>query len=172
LVEINDIGGQVADVMFFEFEYENMYFTYKDNLNEGKGYPGVRTTKKVKSIGCSTLKDLIEGDQLTLVSEDILNELFLFVQKGASYAADDTNINDDLVACCFLFAWLTKQPLFAELTNTNIRAILAKKTEEYMHENMAPYGHLVTGMEDFEEPDKIVELDTKKHPTIDDWVFS
>lgn len=170
LVEINDIGGQVADTLFYEYEFENMYFTFKDTLNEGKGYPGVRTTKKVKSIGCSTLKDLIEGDQLIISCNEILSELSVFVQKGASYAADDETINDDLTACCFLFAWLTKQPLFSELTNTNIRAILAKKAEDYMHDHMAPYGQLVTGIED--EAQFTSELDVKKHATIDDWVFS
>lgn len=171
LVEINDIGGQIADTIFYEYDYENMYFTYKDTLNEGRGFPGVRTTKKVKSIGCSTLKDLIEGDQLQISSHDILSELSIFVQKGASYAAEDETINDDLTACCFLFGWLTKQPLFADLTNTNIRAILAKKTEEYMHENMAPYGHLITGIDDNANQFS-TELDVRKHPSLDDWVFS
>jgi hypothetical protein len=170
LVEINDIGGQVADTLFYEFEYENMYFTYKDELNEGKGFPGVRTTKKVKSIGCSNLKDLIEGDQLLIMSHDILAELSVFVQKGVSYAAEDETINDDLTACCFLFAWLTKQPLFTELTNTNIRAIISKKTEEYIAESMLPLGYIIDGRT--ETADFSSELDIKKFDSIDAWIFS
>lgn len=170
LVEINDIGGQVADTLFYEYEYENMYFTYKDELNEGKGFPGVRTTKKLKAIGCSNLKDLIENDQLLIMSHSILEELSVFVQKGASFAAENESINDDLTACCFLFAWLTKQPLFAELTDTNIRAIISKKTDEYIAENMVPLGYLVTA----KEPQSIFsnELDTIKFPTLEEWVFS
>ena len=169
LVEVNDIGGQVSDTLFYEFEYENMYFTYKDEISEGanQGYPGIRTTKKVKSVGCSNLKDLIEGDQLIINSVDILSELSVFVQKGASYAAEDTEINDDLTACCFLFAYLTKQPIFSDLTNTNIRSILAAKTEAHITENMIPFGHINTG-NDAEE----VELFDipKDHP--DAWIFA
>lgn len=171
LVEINDIGGQVADTLFYEYEYENMYFTFKDELNEGKGFPGIRTTKKVKSIGCSNLKDLIESDQLLIMSHDILAELSVFVQKGVSYAAEDETINDDLTACCFLFAWLTKQPLFAELTDTNIRAIIAKKNEEYIAENMVPLGYIIDGRIEV-TTDSPYELDTKKFRTLEEWVFS
>lgn len=167
LVEINDIGEQVSSTLFYEFEYEHIYFTYKDELNEGRGYPGVRTTKKVKSIGCSNLKDLIEGDQLIINSHDILMELGLFVQKGASYAAENEIINDDLTTCLWLFAWLTKQPLFAELTDTNIRAILARKTEEYITDNMLPFGFRVDGSED----DWVTEFDVKTTKE-DSWIFS
>lgn len=170
LIEINDIGGQVADTLFYEYEYENMYFTYKDELNEGKGFPGVRTTKKVKSIGCSNLKDLIESDQLLIHSHAILEELSVFVQKGTSYAAENESINDDLTACCFLFAWLTKQPLFSELTDTNIRAIISRKTEEYILENMVPIGWLIDGREEISDFSN--ELDVRKYDTIDKWVFS
>lgn len=171
LVEINDIGGQVADTLFYEYEYENMYFTYKDELNEGKGYPGVRTTKKVKSIGCSNLKDLIENDQLIINSHAILTELSVFVQKGTSYAAEDETINDDLTACCFLFAWLTKQPLFADLTDTNIRAIISKKTEEYINENMVPLGFVTDGREETSNFSNN-ELDLSKFDSLEAWAFS
>jgi hypothetical protein len=142
-----------------------MYFTYKDDLNEGRGYPGVRTTKKVKSIGCSTLKDLVEGDQLIINSEDILSEFSVFVQKGASYAAEDTAINDDLTACCFLFAWLVKQPLFSDLTNTNIRAILAKKTEQHISDNMVPFGF------SSDEEEVVVQFELPSDP-MTRWMFS
>lgn len=170
LIEINDMGGEVANTLFYEFEYENIYFTYKDELNEGRGYPGVRTTKKVKSIGCAALKDLIEGDQLYIHSHDILSEFSVFVQKGASYAADDETINDDLTMCCVLFSWLTKQAIFAELSNTNIRAIIAKKNEDYISENMLPFAVISNGLE--EQSDFSNELDIKKYGSVNEWVFS
>lgn len=151
LIEVNDLGELVSSNLFYEFEYENVYFTYKDELNEGRGYPGVRSTKKVKAVGCSTLKGLIEQDQLEINSHDILEELGVFVQKGASYAADDTQINDDLMTCLWLFAWLTKQPLFSELTNTNIRAILAEKTQKFIDENMMPFGIHSDGLEELDK---------------------
>jgi len=166
LVESNDIGEMVSSTLFYEYEYENMYFTYKDEISEGRGYPGIRTTKKVKAVGCSNLKDLIEGDQLIINSEEIIQELSVFVQKGTSYAADSGE-HDDLVMCCVLFAYLTKQQLFSDLTNTNIRAILAKKTEQYIDDNMLPFGIIDDGQSD--EP--IQQFDIPQDP-MTRWMFS
>lgn len=150
LIEINDAGGEVANTLFYDFEYPNVYWTHKDDLVEGAGYPGVRTTKKVKSVGCSVLKELVEQDQLMVNSYDIIVEMNNFVAKGASYAAEDTQINDDLMSCMWLFAWLTKQPLFAEVTNMNIREVLSKKFEEQIRESMVPFGYITDGTEDDE----------------------
>jgi hypothetical protein len=169
LVEVNDIGGQVSDTLFYEFEYENIYFTYKNEISEGAGYPGIRTTKKVKSIGCSTLKDLIEEDQLLINSYYILQELNVFVQKGASYAADDEEINDDLIACCFLFAYLTKQQLFTDLTSTNIRSILAQKTEQYISESVIPFGFIANGKNNEISEFEMVQSGMS---SVDKWIFS
>jgi hypothetical protein len=178
LIEINDLGEQVSSTLFYEFEYEQVYFTYKDELNEGRGYPGVRTTKKVKSIGCSALKNLIEGDQLLVKSIDIIQELAVFVQKGASYSTEQEaangGVNDDLTICLVLFAWLTKQPLFADLTNVNIRGILAKKVEEHIAENIIPFGFSSTV--DDEEVDGFHDVRTNYSSSLDaamdKWMFS
>lgn len=174
LIEINDLGEMVASNLFYEFEYENVYFTYRDELNEGRGYPGVRTTKKVKSIGCSTLKSLIEQDQLLINAHEIIQELGVFVQKGASYAAEDENINDDLTTCLWLFAWLTKQALFSELTNVNIRSILAKKNEAHIEENMMPFGLMDDGQDEYENGSVFLDINKyggTKDPLVK-WMFS
>lgn len=172
LVETNSVGVTVANCLFYELEYAHIYFTHKETLNEGQGYPGVKTTKKVKSVGTACLRDLIEQDQLIINSHDILQELSVFVQKGTSYASSEPNgVNDDLVMCCVLFAWLTKQQLFSELTDTNIRAILSKKTEEYISEQMIPFGHITNGSEDL-GADFSDQLNLKKYDSIDAWVFS
>lgn len=168
LVEINDIGGQVADALFYELEYENMYFTYKDEVSEGQGYPGVRTTKRVKAIGCATLKDFIEMDQLEINSEEIFKELSVFVQQKTSYGAADTHINDDLTACLFLFAYLTKQAIFKDLTNVNIREIISQKTEQYISDNMVPFGIIDNGQGE----EEIQQFDIKASDPIDQWMFS
>ena len=147
LIEINDAGQEIANTMFYEFEYANIYFTIKESVTEGNGYPGIRTTKRVKNIGCSGLKELVEGNQLLLNSFDIIQELNVFEQKGASYAASDTNINDDLTTCLWLFAFLTRQPMFADITNINVRHLLAQKQEAYIMENMTPFGFVNDGTE-------------------------
>lgn len=176
LVEVNDAGGEVANTLFYEFEYPNVYWTSKEVMKEGGetgGYPGVRTTKKVKSVGCSVLKELIEQDQLVLNSFDILSELNVFTLKGTSYGADDTMINDDLTTCLWLFAWMSKQSLFSDLNNTNIRSILAKKTEAYINDNMLPVGFFNNGVEDEEFFSPVVELDYSRPSSADpllDWM--
>lgn len=174
LIEVNDIGGEVANIIFYEFEYPNVYFTNKENLTEGQGYPGVRTTKKVKAVGCGVLKELVEQGQLIINSIDIIQELGVFSAKGASYAAEDTKINDDLTACLFLFSWLSKQNIFKDITNTNIRAILAKKNEEYILDQMTPFGFIDNGLDSIE----FDMLSSKPRDisgtamSIDDWIMS
>ena len=146
LIEVNDLGEEVSNTIWYEYEYENLYFTDKDQLTEARGYPGVRTTKKVKSVGCSVLKELIEKDQLIVNSHKIIEELGVFVLKRNSYAADDTSINDDLCTTLWLFAWLTKQDIFQETTNNNLRKTLADKKNAYIDSTMTPYGFYDNGI--------------------------
>ena len=142
LVEVNDIGGQVADILHYDLEYDNVLMSTNKgrsgqvlNGGFGKGQTlfGVRTTMPVKKLGCSILKSLIEQDKLLVEDEEVISELLTFVSKHNTYSADDMH-TDDLVMCMVLFAWLTKQPYFKDLTNVDIRKELfegeIKKIEE------------------------------------------
>ena len=168
LIEVNDLGEEVSNTIWYEYEYENLYFTDKDRLTEARGYPGVRTTKKVKSVGCSVLKELIEKDQLIVNSHKIIEELGVFVLKRTSYAADDTSINDDLCTTLWLFAWLTKQDIFQETTNNNLRKTLADKKNAYIDSTMTPYGFYDNGINNNQT--KIAE-DNKRLPDKSDPYF-
>ena len=168
LIEVNDLGEEVSNTIWYEYEYENLYFTDKDRLTEARGYPGVRTTKKVKSVGCSVLKELIEKDQLIVNSHKIIEELGVFVLKRNSYAADDTSINDDLCTTLWLFAWLTKQDIFQETTNNNLRKTLADKKNAYIDSTMTPYGFYDNGINNSQS--KIAE-DNKRLPDKSDPYF-
>jgi hypothetical protein len=126
-VEINDIGGQVADILHSELEYEHILMSsmkgrkgqvVTGGFGKGEAVFGVRTTSQVKRLGCSVLKNLVEQDKLLLEDYDILNELMSFVSKAQSYSAEDGH-TDDLVMSLVLFAWLSRQPYFKELTNSN-----------------------------------------------------
>ena len=151
LIELNDLGEEVANTIWYEYAYENLYFTNKDELVEGNGRPGVVSTKRVKALGCSVLKELIEKDQLIINSHRIIEELGVFVLKGKSYAADDTAINDDLCTTLWLFAWLTKQETFQQATNINLREILAEKKNAQIDANMTPYGFYDNGINTSQE---------------------
>ena len=142
LIEVNDIGGQVADILHYDLEYENLLMSMNKGrsgmvLNGGFGrgetIMGVRTTSTVKKLGCSILKSLIEQDKLIIEDEDTIKELLSFIAKWNSFGADDGH-TDDLVMCLVIFAWLTKQGYFKEITNIDIRKELfegeIKKIEE------------------------------------------
>lgn len=171
LIETNSVGGEVANTLLYDLEYEHVYFTNRESINEGAGYPGVKTTKKVKAVGTLTLRELIEQDQLLVNSYDILEELSVFVKKGVSYASSEPNgVNDDLTACLWLFAFLTKQPIFTDLTNINIRAVLARKNEEYMSENLIPFGIISDGQDQTQID--FSDIDVSKMRREDAWVFA
>lgn len=140
LIEINDLGEEVSNTIWYEYEYENIYFTSGNELSQTRGYPGVRTTSKVKSLGCSVLKELIEKDQLIIPSHKIIEELGIFVVYRKSYASQDPAINDDLCTTLWLLAWLTKQDIFQEITNNNLRSILTEKKQQYINDAMTPFG--------------------------------
>ena len=147
LIELNDLGEEVANQLWVEYEYENIYVTLNEKL-ASKGKPGITSTASVKSLGCSVLKDLIEQDQLIINSHQIVQELSIFVKKGRSYAADDNKINDDLCTTLWLFGWLTKQQEFMELTDSNLRDILSKRKQDMIDQSMTPFGFFNDGIDD------------------------
>lgn len=125
LVEINDIGAQVAETLWNDLEYESMFWTKSGNILGKTGadpYPGVRTTKKTKRIGCANLKDMIDNNQLIINDYDMIQELSTFIQKdNGGYEADE-GFNDDTVATLWLQAWMASQPWFNSLTDSDLRS--------------------------------------------------
>ena len=157
LVEVNDIGQQVADILYHDMEYENMMMVTMHGRNGqqiGGGFSknvsmGIRTTKQVKRIGCATLKDLIERNNLIIEDFDTISELTTFIGKSTSFEADD-GAHDDLVMCCVLFSWLVQQRYFRELTNQDIREKMFSEQMRMIEEEMVPFGFI----EDGNDPDE------------------
>ena len=112
-----------------------------------KAQLGVRTTKALKKVGCSNLKTLMEDDKILVCDFDTIAELSSFVGKGQSYEGSDGN-SDDLVMCLVLFAWLTDQTYFKELTNMDIRRKLWQEKENLVDQDMAPFGFFLNGVND------------------------
>ena len=106
----------------------------------------VRTTKQVKRIGCSTLKDLIEDQKIIIEDFDIIEELSNFISKRESYEADEGH-HDDLVMCLVLFGWLIRQEYFKDLTNSDIRQKFLADKEEMLDEEMLPFGFYDDGQD-------------------------
>ena len=157
LVEVNDIGEQVANALQYDMEYDNLIMASMRGRDldkylvvvflEVETQLGVRTTKAVKKIGCSNLKQLVEDNKLIIEDFDTINELSTFIVKGSSFEADD-GCNDDMVACLFIFGWTTDQTYFKELTDNDIRQQMYKEQQDQLEQDMAPFGFVVNGLED------------------------
>ena len=155
LVEINDIGGQVADLLYNELEYDNVLVTSVrgrkgQTLDGGFGASesqlGIRTTKAVKRLGCSLLKSFVEDDKLIFTDYDIVQELVSFTLKNHSYEAD-VGHNDDLVMCLVLFCWLSTQNYFKDLANMDIRKQVFDDKLRQLEEDLTPFGFIETGID-------------------------
>ena len=157
LVEINDIGGQVADSLFFDYENENILYTenagargkqistgFSGKLKDNSRDRGIRTTKTVKAIGCSILKLLIEQRKLIINDHDTIKELSTFSKKATSYEAEQ-GCHDDLVMGLVLFAWLSDQRYFKELTDIETLKELRDMTDEQIEQTMMPFGFMDIG---------------------------
>lgn len=152
LVEINDAGGQVADILFMDLGYENILFTESKGragvqISSGFGKNinrGIRTTTSVKAIGCNNLKIILEQNKLTIVDKYTIDELKKFSRKANSYQAESGS-TDDLVMTCVLFSWLIDQSYFKELTDDNVMASVRNKSNEELYDELMPFGFVDDG---------------------------
>ena len=145
LVEINS-SEQVAQILHNEYEYENLLFISRSStgqkINSGFGGSGrteygITTDKKIKRIGCSTFKSLVEEKKLLITDMDIISEISTFIENKGSYSADE-GYHDDLVMTLVLFSWLFTDPYFKDLTDINIREEMYKNQIEAIENNVAP----------------------------------
>jgi len=165
LVEINDAGQQVADILHYELEYDNMIHAAmkgRKGQQVGGGFGGsnnlgVRTTKQVKRIGCQNLKTLVEAQQLILNDIDVIEELYSFVQVGDSYKAEEGQ-HDDLVMTLVLFGWLTMQDYFKELSDLNIRNAVALRDLGKTEEEYYPSGIFSSFDDDNNAPEGVMSV--------------
>jgi len=165
LVEINDIGEQVSNILYNDLEYENIFKIAHKHGSQGisggfgSGRPqlGVRTTKLVKRIGCSTLKDIIEQDKLIFEDYNFIHELSNFIQVRESYQADE-GYHDDVVMCTVLFAWLIRQDYFKELSDTDLRKRLYEDNQKMIEDELLPFGFL----DDGHDSDEYINIDTDR----------
>lgn len=153
LIEGN-IGEQVGYILYEELEYENILFINRSTTGQsitggfgsGRAQVGVITDKKVKRIGCSSLKMLIEENKLLIPDGDIISELSTFIETKGSYAAD-IGYHDDLVMTLVLFGWLVNQPYFKELNNVDLRQMVYQNQMRQIEDSLTPFGFYNDGTE-------------------------
>jgi len=137
LVEVNDIGRDIAHILYRDYEYPRLLTTMNDKrLGQRLGFgwsktrhPGLRMTSGVKRSGCAIIKTLIENHQLLLHDHRIIQELSVFVQRGATCEAEFGH-HDDLVMPLVMFGWASLQPNFAEVSNTRALDVYTQITKQ------------------------------------------
>ena len=172
LVEINDTGQQVADILKDDLEYENvMSISIKgkkgqrvgEGFGGGRMYSGVKMSAQVKKVGCLILKEMIESDKLILNDFDMVSELSTYILKSGSYEATE-GYHDDLVATLVMFAWLTTQEYFKDLVNLDVRKRIFEEKIRKLEEDMVPFGFMDIGIDEMDEAAKALSSEPKLIP--------
>jgi hypothetical protein len=161
LCEVNDVGDQVAAIIQYDLEYQNLLMcSMRGRAGQivGQGFSGKKTqlglkmSKTVKKVGCLNLKTMIEEDKLIFNDYEIISELTTFIQKHNSFEAEE-GCNDDLAMCLVIYAWLVAQDYFKELTEQDVRKRLYEEQKNQIEQDMSPFGFILTGMENTSEVD-------------------
>ena len=155
LCEVNDVGDQVAAIIQYDLEYQNLLMcSMRGRAGQivGQGFSGKKTqlglkmSKTVKKVGCLNLKTMIEEDKLIFNDYEIISELTTFIQKHNSFEAEE-GCNDDLAMCLVIYAWLVAQDYFKELTEQDVRKKLYEEQKNQIEQDMAPFGFILDGTE-------------------------
>jgi hypothetical protein len=156
LCEVNDVGDQVASILQYDLEYQNLLMcSMRGRAGQivGQGFSGQKTqlgvkmSKTVKKIGSLNLKTMIEEDKLIFNDYEIISELTTFISKHNSFEAEE-GCNDDLAMCLVIYAWLVAQDYFKELTDQDVRKRLYEEQKNQIEQDMAPFGFINDGLDD------------------------
>ena len=156
LCEVNDIGDQVASIIQYDLEYQNLLMcSMRGRAGQvvGQGFSGKKTqlgvkmSKTVKKVGSLNLKTMIESDKVIFNDYEIISELTTFISKHNSFEAEE-GCNDDLAMCLVIYAWLVAQDYFKELTDQDVRKRLYEEQKNQIEQDMSPFGFMNDGLND------------------------
>ena len=156
LCEVNDVGDQVASILNYDLEYQNLLMcSMRGRAGQvvGQGFSGKKTqlgvkmSKTVKQVGSLNLKTMIEEDKVIFNDYEIISELTTFIQKNRSFEAEE-GCNDDLAMCLVIYAWLVQQDYFKELTDQDVRKRLYEEQKNQIEQDMAPFGFVSDGLDE------------------------
>jgi len=157
VVESNDQGGVVCNGLYYELEYENMHVESTVKANE----MGILMTRKVKRLGCSAIKDIIETNKINIVDENTIMEISTFVGKGQSYEASDGN-HDDLMMNLVMFGYFASSQFFSDMTDIDLKQMLFEQKVKEIEDDVVPFGFVDDGSDfipEDEKPSWYVEFD-------------
>jgi hypothetical protein len=145
VIEANDQGGVVCNGLYYDFEYENMHVESAIKANA----LGIEMNRKVKRLGCSTIKDILETQKLDIVDENTILEISTFIARGQSYEASDGN-HDDLMMNLVMFGYFSLSSQFGEITDINLKEMMYKNRMQEIDNDMVPFGFVDDGLEEVE----------------------
>jgi hypothetical protein len=146
IVESNDQGAVVCNGLYYDLEYE---FVHVESLVKANSI-GVTMNKKIKRIGCSNIKDIIEQGKLKINDNETIIEASSFVSKGSSYEADK-NGHDDLMMNLVMFGWFSTTPFFQEATDIDMKAMLYHEKTKQIEDDLIPVG-IFSEQEEIDNP--------------------
>lgn len=152
LIELNDLGSQVADLLYDTHEYENLLMTENKGRGGkqisfgGKAERGITLAFNSRATGCAMLKAMVEQNKLLITDKHTIDEFKVFSKKNDKYQAEPGK-HDDMVMGLVSFGWLTEQSYFIELTETNVLEALREQTDEELDDFMLSFGIVTTGLE-------------------------
>jgi len=146
VVENNDAGQVVVNGLHYDIEYENIHI--EGQARNGTKL-GVFMDKKVKRLGCSGFKDILESGGLELVDENTILELNSFEARGNSYEASDGN-HDDLVMNLVMLGYFVNTRFFANMTDINLREFLHESRMREIEDDVVPFGIIDNSTEEID----------------------
>jgi hypothetical protein len=137
VIESNDQGTVVCNGLYHDLEYENVHVESAVKANA----IGIEMNRKVKRLGCSAIKDILENNKLNIVDENTIMEISTFVAKGQSYEASDGN-HDDLMMNLVMFGYFSSTQYFGDMTDINLKDMLFKHKMKEIEDDIVPFGFI------------------------------
>lgn len=143
VVESNDQGSVVCNGLYHDLEYDNLHV---ESMVKATGL-GIEMNRKVKRLGCSGFKDIIENNKLEIVDEQTIIEISTFEAKGNSFEASNGN-HDDLVMNFVMFGYFAGTTYFNEMTDINLKDMLFEQRMAEIENDVLPFGFIDDGVPD------------------------
>ena len=165
IIESNDQGTLVTNGLYQDLEYENLHMESAIKADR----IGVEMNRKVKRIGCSAIKDIIENGKLNIVDPQTITEMSTFVAKGVSFEASEGN-HDDLMMNLVMFGYFAVGNNFEELTDVNLKEMMFEQRMKEIENDITPFGFIEDHSEEDKFDEAVLEGDKMKGWKVDkDW---
>lgn len=153
VIESNDQGTLVCQGLYQDLEYENIHMESAIKADR----IGIEVNRKVKRLGCSAIKDILENTKLDIIDENTILEISTFVSKGQSYEASDGN-HDDLMMNLVLFGYFVSSQFFADMTDINLKEMMFARKMKEIDDDVPPVGFIDDGLNEVRQEEEQKEM--------------